>query len=177
MIATPETQYPEHQHKGGATQQPNIDHQTPEHQSKEQNIMGSPPNKNQNAKAWHLTPEELRKKREKQRKARTIIFLDKQKRPTTISTKSGYRTLNILSLNPDNFISTTRQDDITHELQKQRIHLAAIQETHIPHDLSYKRNGYRGITTAARKLTARTSTHVCIKAEFQSLYMRNYNTI
>jgi len=82
-------------------------------------------------------------------------LLDKQKRPTTLSTKSGYRTLNILSLNPDNFISTTRKDDITHELQKQHIHIAAIQETHIPHDLSYARNGYRVITTAERKTNSK----------------------
>ena len=59
--------------------------------------------------------------------------------------------LNILSINPDNFISTTRQDDIMHELQKQHIHIAAIQETHIPNDLSYTRNGYRAITAAKRK--------------------------
>ena len=41
------------------------------------------------------------------------------------------------------------------ELQKQHIHIASIQETHIPHDLSYTRNGYRVITTAERKTNSK----------------------
>ena len=34
-------------------------------------------------------------------------------------------------------------------LLRNKIHIAAIQETHIPRDLDYKLNGYRIITTAA----------------------------
>lgn len=55
----------------------------------------------------------------------------------------GTRTLIIASINPGNFAT---QD--TKVLQRHKIHIAAIQETHIPVGQNYKLNGYRIITTS-----------------------------
>ena len=63
--------------------------------------------------------------------------------------QEGNRSISIVSINPDNFILQKTQLGITEMLLKNKIHIAAIQETHIPRDLNYKINGYRIITTAA----------------------------
>ena len=102
----------------------------PDTNSKKKQMAKEPHCQNQEPQAWHLSPDKLQKKRARQQKARTLTFATGHRRPATFSNKPGYRTLNILSLNPDNFISTTRKDDIIHELTKQKIHIASIQETH-----------------------------------------------
>ena len=53
---------------------------------------------------------------------------------TTLQGRTELETLTILSLNPDNFIGSEKQDDIIRELQRNRIHIAAIRETQIPND-------------------------------------------
>ena len=63
--------------------------------------------------------------------------------------KSGYRTISVVSINPDNFISQETKLTTTHLLRKHKIHIASIQETHIPHNQNYKLNGYRIITSKA----------------------------
>ena len=63
----------------------------------------------------------------------------------------GQRKISISSINPDNFTSTETRLHVTHRLQQNSIHIAAIRETHIPHNLNYKLNGYRIITTAAKE--------------------------
>ena len=63
--------------------------------------------------------------------------------------KEGKRPLSIESINPDNFILESTQREITGMLQHNKIHIAAIQETHIPGDYNYKLNGYHIITSAA----------------------------
>ena len=92
------------------------------------------------------TAEERTKK-----KARTSIFSAWRKRTTELSNIPGYWALSIFTLNRGNFIQNERKGDITHEPHRGRIHIAAIQETHIPNDQPYVENGYRVITTAARK--------------------------
>ena len=87
----------------------------------------------------------------KAKKARTLTFTTGPKRHTTISTETGYRTLSIIPLNPDNCIPNAREEDIIHELQKREIHISAIQETHIPRGISYILNVYRVIATESRK--------------------------
>jgi len=52
-------------------------------------------------------------------------------------------------MNPDHFIASQVQQDITQQLTKKKIHIAIIQETHIPRNLNYEKNGYRIITAAA----------------------------
>jgi len=75
---------------------------------------------------------------------------------------SWAKTLTIVSLNPDNLININKQNDILHELQKRKVHIAAIQDTHIPHGLDFARNGYRIITSEANPNDA--------KHEKQGLY-------
>jgi len=61
----------------------------------------------------------------------------------------GLRTLSIESVNPDNFIITETRQTITHALRRNRIHVSAIAETHVPNSPNYVTDGYRVITTTA----------------------------
>jgi len=63
--------------------------------------------------------------------------------------RPGNRTIIVVSLNPDNFTSQETKIAAVQMIRKQKIHIEAIQETHIPHDHNYKFNGYRIITTNA----------------------------
>jgi len=65
--------------------------------------------------------------------------------------QTGNRTLSIASINPDNFMNPEKQRQITNMLLTNKIHIAAIQETHLAHDTSYIMNGYRIITSASKK--------------------------
>ena len=65
--------------------------------------------------------------------------------------QTGNRTLSIASINPDNFMNPEKQRQITNMLLTNKIHIAAIQETHLAHDASYIMNGYRIITSASEK--------------------------
>ena len=114
-------------------------------------------------KARRLNPKELQRKRARQQEVRTTIFAAERKRSTTLSNKPGYRALSILTLEPDNFIPNERQGDIMRERHRNRIRIAAIQETHIPQCQSYVENGYRAITTAERK----TNSANIIKGMYQ----------
>ena len=88
------------------------------------------------------------KKRRNQLNKRT--FGGEVKRTQLLNTQPGNRTISIASANPDNFITQETRLTITHMLKK-KIHIASIQETHIPHDQNYKFNGYRIITSKAQK--------------------------
>ena len=57
--------------------------------------------------------------------------------------------LRIASLNPDTFINNETRLHITNMPIMRKIHITAIQETHIPHELDYMINGYRIITSHA----------------------------
>jgi len=76
------------------------------------------------------------------------IFASGTPRKDVLNTHEGIRSLSIASINPDNFILEKAQTEITEMLLRNKIHIEAIQETHIPRDLNYKLNGYRIITTA-----------------------------
>jgi len=74
--------------------------------------------------------------------------------------KKGLNAISIASLHPDHFATDEVQQDITQQLIKKKIHIAIIQETHIPRNLSYeKKNGYRIITSAAIKNPKTTPEH------------------
>ena len=68
-----------------------------------------------------------------------------------ISMENGLRTLNIARLNPDSMRESTTQKEIVKGQIKNRIHIAAIQETHITQDRRYIMEKYRIITAAADK--------------------------
>jgi len=70
-------------------------------------------------------------------------------RKTTINSREGTNILNVASLNPDHFTTTETQNDIIQQLTQQKIHIAAIQETHIPRNHSFKRRNYKIINSAA----------------------------
>ena len=71
--------------------------------------------------------------------------------------EAGNRTLCIASLNPDTFINPDQRLTIANMLILRKIHIAAIQETHIPHDLDYTLNGYRIITSAIKQIPEQTN--------------------
>ena len=60
----------------------------------------------------------------------------------------GLRTLNIASLNPDSIRGKEMQREIVKGPTKNKIHLEAIQETHITRDCNYMIDNYRVITEA-----------------------------
>ena len=64
---------------------------------------------------------------------------------------NGLRALNIASLNPDSMKERETQHGIVKRLTRNRIHLAAIQETHITRDCSYMLDNYRITTSSAGK--------------------------
>jgi len=66
---------------------------------------------------------------------------------------SGNRTLCIESLSPDTFVKPEQRVTITNMLISHKIRIAAIQETHIPHDLNYTLNGYKITTSDATNQT------------------------
>ena len=82
--------------------------------------------------------------------ARKRLYNANRPRPGTLSEQTGVRALAIVSMNPDNLITTDRQKDITREIKKRQVHIAEIQETQIPHDLDIIKEDYRIITSAAR---------------------------
>ena len=61
------------------------------------------------------------------------------------------RTLSIVSMNLDSMTTKTSRLSITESLLRNKIHIAAIQETHIPYNQNYMINGYRLINSAAQK--------------------------
>ena len=63
--------------------------------------------------------------------------------------ENGLRTPNVASLHPDPMKEKATQQEIIKGLTRNKIHLAAIQETHITKDLSYTLGNYRIITTSA----------------------------
>ena len=65
------------------------------------------------------------------------------------TTTKGLRTLSMESINPDSYINEDTRAPITHALNRNKIHIAEIQETHAPYGSRYNRNGFRPITTEA----------------------------
>ena len=61
---------------------------------------------------------------------------------------NGLNAISVESLNPYHFITREAQQDVTQQLLKRKIHIAMIQETHIPQDRNFIRNEYRVITAA-----------------------------
>ena len=63
--------------------------------------------------------------------------------------ENGTRTLNIASLNPDSMREKGTQQEIVKGITENKIHISAIQETHITRACNYMMGNYRGITAAA----------------------------
>ena len=63
-----------------------------------------------------------------------------------INMKNGLRTMNIASLNPDSKKEAQMRRDIIKNITRNKIHIAAIQETHITQDRDYLLDNYRIIT-------------------------------
>ena len=64
--------------------------------------------------------------------------------------ENGLRTLNIASLNPDPMRGKEMQREIVKGITKNKIQIAAIQETHITQDMNYMVGNYRIITAAGK---------------------------
>ena len=65
--------------------------------------------------------------------------------------ENGLRTMNIASLNPDSMKEGEMQLDIIIGIARNKIHIAAIRETHITQDGDYLLDNYRIITTSSTK--------------------------
>ena len=63
-------------------------------------------------------------------------------RTSLINMANGLRTMNIASLNPDSMKEEQMQRDIIKDLTRNKIHIAAIQETHIIQDRDYLLDNY-----------------------------------
>ena len=72
-------------------------------------------------------------------------------RTTMISMENGLRTLNIARLAPGWMRETTMQKEIVKGMDKNKIQIAAIQETRITQDKSNMMENYRIITSASTK--------------------------
>ena len=61
-----------------------------------------------------------------------------EKEKKVLSAKEiGRNTLTIVSMNPDHLQTEQVQNDITNQLENNKVHIALIQETHIPQDRNF----------------------------------------
>ena len=90
----------------------------------------------------------------KQEEGGTLLNRNKH-RSETIGNQNGLKAPEILGLNPDNLITTERQNDLRYELQKNRIHIGGIEETHIPLEIETARGSYKITTSAATSAESR----------------------
>ena len=103
--------------------------------------------------------EEQRKKKDltttkehQKRKKKTQQQLTYSKeRISLIRMKNGLRTMNIASLNPGSMKEEQMQREIIKNLMRNKIHIAAIQETHIAQDRDYLLDNNRIITASSTK--------------------------
>ena len=82
-------------------------------------------------------------------KIKKRLFQEGKERPTAINLQTGINTISVVSFSPDHFATTEVQSDITQQLLRRKIHIAMIQETHIPRNSEYTWGEYRIITSAA----------------------------
>ena len=79
-------------------------------------------------------PKLITKKEHRKRKARQKKLEYAAERKTMIIMENGIRTINIASPNQDSMREATTQQEIVKGLAGNRIHIAAIKETHITQD-------------------------------------------
>ena len=65
---------------------------------------------------------------------------------------NGLRALDIASLNPDSVIEEQMQRGVIKYLNRSKIRVDAVQETHITHDRNYLLCNYRIITAEGTKI-------------------------
>merc|ERR1712112_186890 len=102
---------------------------------------------------------EKQQQRENRKYLRTRLFFRGENARNGNKMKKGLNTLTVVSLNPDHFITDQVQQDITQQLTKNKVHIAIIQETHIPRNIDNGKNGYRIITSAAVANPKKTPEH------------------
>jgi len=108
-----------------------------------------PENKHTRAQTKRNNKKTRREKLGESRKYHTQrLFQEWGNRRTIINTTRGRNALSIASLNPELLISREMQHDTTQQLIKHKIHIAIIQETHIPYNANHEVNGYRIINSA-----------------------------
>ena len=111
-------------------------------------------------KAWRLSQKNLT--RGKLKRSRIRLRNEQRPRRKTIANKPGKKTISAISLNPDNVINNEKQNGVLRELQRHKIHIAEIQETHIPHDVDPMGNRYKIPAKAAQKTEAGQNTQHCM---------------
>ena len=72
-----------------------------------------------------------------------------QERNAIIKMENGIRALNVARLNPGSVKAEQARRDIIKNLARNKIHIAAIQETRITKDRDYIMGNYRVLTEAA----------------------------
>lgn len=92
-----------------------------------------------------------------QKKHKEKLLQEERPRPTVIQMENGLNTISLASVNPDHFITREIQQDVTQQLIRRKIHIAMIQETHIPYDRNFIRKEYRIITSAAKPIPKKTT--------------------
>jgi len=108
-------------------------------------------NRQKATKTPTYNPQKQQQKQQKMYKHKPKNFNTTKKRYTTINHQPGTNTLNIASLNPDFFTTNAIQHDIINQLTQQKIHIASIQETHIPRNHSFTNYNYKIITSGAKR--------------------------
>ena len=87
------------------------------------------------------------------------------------------RTANAKNIaNPDKFTSHYTELAVIQMVHRQKIHIAAIQETHIPHNHNYKLIGYRIITTQAIRTAGERGGNIG-RGAHQYSYMKSWKAI
>ena len=112
---------------------------------------GTTQNKNHTEKGTSENKDNLAQRKGKQKGKRKKQLEYSTESKTLISMVNGMRTLNFSSLNPDSMRDKETHQEIINGLNGNKIHLAAIQETHIARDCNYMMGNNRVITTAAEK--------------------------
>ena len=104
----------------------------------------------------HTNDEESQQKaqqrnaKQKRQNRRRILHTNGQCKEV-VNMRQGYRTLSIISLNPDDITASETRDGITEILKTNKMRLSSIQGTHIPCNEDYLTNGYRIITSDSKK--------------------------
>ena len=94
------------------------------------------------------------------RMARKRLFEEGRPRQTTINATSGYIASIIATVNPDHLSTDQANQDILTQLSKSKIHIAGIQETHIPFGGILTLGTYKLITSSTRNAAYTTDvTH------------------
>jgi len=120
-------------------QGPNEIHQSPHaHMTYKKNPWRNKCDTSQGKLHWerNICKPYLHDNKHKQDKNR-IYFQEVAPREHLLKMQTGYSAIRVVSINPDNFLGHQAQREITNMILSRKIHIAAIQETHYPHESNY----------------------------------------